>query len=70
VNELQSLAHAGEIFGTWLTALGFSGVQAIYWSSDSRIATPGFGWLANVSLGMPATFKSSSYHAWPVRGGR
>jgi hypothetical protein len=69
VNELQSLANADDALGTWLGSQGFSGVQPIYWSSDTRIATPFVAWVVNLSMGMPAAGKSTSYHAWPVRGG-
>ena len=68
VNELQSLNHAGDSSGTWLSSQGFSNVQTFYWSSDSHIGNPDYAWAVNILLGMPAPDKGIPlYYVWPVR---
>lgn len=62
VNELQSLA------GVVLQAEGWTGFGGLYWASDSYYPLPDTAWVMG-TIGMPATFKSSSYDALVVRGG-
>ena len=69
INEIESIIHADTNNITWLATQGFNSVQALYWSSDSRFATPSYGWAMDYSGRMAAGMKSSSYSVWPVRGG-
>ena len=72
VNELQSLSNddSGNSAGTWLNTQGFSNFQPNYWSSDTHLVYPSYGWVVNVVSGMAAAGKTSSYYVWPVRGGQ
>ena len=67
IRERQSLMHAGASSG--LSAEGFQSVQASYWTSTSREATPGFAWVFNLLTAIPAADKTTNYAVWPVRGG-
>lgn len=67
IHELQSLMHAGA--ANWLAGEGFQSVQANYWTSTSRKATPGFAWVFNLLNGIPAADKTTNYAVWPVRSG-
>lgn len=67
IRELQSLQHGGA--SSWLSGEGFQSVQANYWTSTSRKATPDFAWVFNLLNGIPADDKTTNYAVWPVRGG-
>jgi hypothetical protein len=82
VNELYSLINFGEInTSTWLVSQGFANVQSGYWSSTSAnfpgptpSPTDNIFNLAKVVEfeydDMASSSKTTSIHAWPVRGGQ
>ena len=82
VNELYSLINFGQInTSTWLVSQGFVNVQSAYWSSTSAnfpgpIPSPNddiFSIAKAVDFEhdtMASSSKTTSLHAWPVRGGQ
>jgi hypothetical protein len=72
INELESLAHAGEMdVASWLKAQGFTGVQSLhYWSSTSRAYIPDWAWGVSMWYGnMNLDDKDFTHYVWPVRSG-
>ncbi len=73
VNELRSLAHAGQSNpATWLNSQGFAGVQSSqYWTSSSYATSAGSGWIVYMNYGRGSNYvKTNTGYAWPVRGGK
>ena len=76
INELESLAHAGQADNAaWLnhTDQGFLNVQAdFYWSSSTHPGSSGSAWGVNMMYGdaLLAKVKSSAQYVWPVRAGQ
>ncbi len=71
-NELGSLVDRAQLNqATWLTGLGFSGVQAVfYWSSSTSAASPSDAWGVDMGDGdIDGDSKYYSQYVWPVRSG-
>jgi hypothetical protein len=74
INELESLAHAGQRnTSTWLNAAGFTGVQpSFYWSSTTDSYNPGSAgnaWCVNMWVGYVEPQGKRFYQRlWAVRG--
>lgn len=71
--ELESLVNS-EVANqaTFLSAQGFTGVQAYdYWSSSSYVGNAANAWAVSMSDGgVHASSKFSFYYIWPVRAGQ
>ncbi|MFO1421394.1 MAG: DUF1566 domain-containing protein [Candidatus Competibacteraceae bacterium] len=81
IKELSSLIHAGvgspavpnsAGTGRWQEGDPFAGVQSnAYWSSTTYVPDSSYAWDAYLADGnVSAISKTSSYYAWPVRGGQ
>jgi len=70
--ELDSLAHAEDVAGDWLSSR-VPGLASLYWTSDSDPSAtgrglvvghyPGGGWTSELK-----TWPLATYRVWPVRG--
>jgi hypothetical protein len=70
--ELRSLTNYNSANNaTALNILGFTNVQANYWSSSSYAGSPANAWVVYMVDGNMYPFtKPASYHVWPVRAGQ
>jgi hypothetical protein len=72
INELKSLAHAGQAdTASWMNAQGFASVQSgSYWSSTSCTAVPTGAWSVSMSVGYTNSVdKTINQYVLPVRTG-
>jgi hypothetical protein len=72
-NELGSLINYGQVNqATWLTAQGFTNIQALhYWSSTSDAGRVSYAWFVDMLDGIVLSDdKAWGNYVWSVRGGQ